>query len=75
MIDDHGVNPNISHEDQALVRMVMSKFDKYKKARASYDKNFLHYYKMWRGDQWSGVKMPQHRQREVVNMIWSTNYY
>jgi hypothetical protein len=71
-VNDDGVNPNQSAEDQELVRVVMNKFTKFKKARAGYDKNWMHYYRMWRGDQWNGVKMPSHRQREVVNLIWST---
>jgi len=69
---EDGINTNISPEDQELVRMVMKKFERLKKHRKAYDKNWMHYYRYWRGDQWAGIKMPRHRQREIVNMIWST---
>ena len=59
-----------SPEDQACVKYVMKLFQKYKKHREKYDKNWMHYYKMFRGDQWDGIKMPRFRQKEIVNMIW-----
>lgn len=68
---EDGTNPNISPEEQELVRKVMSDFVKFKKHRAIYDKNWMSYYRMWRGDSWHGIKMPKHRQKEVVNLIWS----
>lgn len=72
MSDDlvDGVNPSISDEDQRTVRMIMKIFHKHKKARSHYDRNWMHYYRLFRGDQWDGVKMPRFRQKEVVNMIW-----
>lgn len=71
LLDMGGENPNISPEDQETVRMVMKLFAKYKKNRSYYDKNWMHYYRMFRGDQWDGVRLPRHRQKEVINMIWS----
>lgn len=65
-----GASPNQSAEAQATVRMGMKLFGKYKKHRAKYDKYWLHYYKMFRGDQWDNIRMPRHRQREIINMIW-----
>jgi hypothetical protein len=67
-----GIDPNQSEEDAQDVKMVLDLFKKYKKHRSKYDSNWLHYYKMWRGDQWTGVKMPSFRQQEVINMIWQT---
>ena len=67
-----GVGLNVSPEDKELILVVMKKFQKHKKYRAAYDKNWMHYYKLWRGDHWDGIKSPKHRQREVVNLIWST---
>lgn len=64
--NDHQPDP-----DKKDVQMVMKLFKKYKKHRSRYDRNFMHYYKMFRGDQWSGIKMPRHRQKEIVNMIWT----
>jgi hypothetical protein len=66
-----GANHDQPQENQDTVKMVMKKFHKYKKYRSRYDMNWLHYYKMWRGDQWDGVRMPKHRRTEVVNMIWT----
>jgi hypothetical protein len=66
-----GANPNIPEEDQRTVEMGMKLFAKYKAHRSKYDKNWMHYYKLFRGDQWAGTKMPRFRQKEVVNMIWT----
>lgn len=65
-----GPSPDISPEDQKTVSFVMGLFQKYKKYRSRYDRNWLHYYKMFRGDQWDGIKMPRFRQKEIVNMVW-----
>jgi hypothetical protein len=67
---DASISPNITPEDQDCVKMVMKLFHKYKKHREKYDRNWLHYYKIFRGDQWDGIKMPRYRQKEVVNMVW-----
>lgn len=69
---DDGANPAIPEEEREIVRMVMKKFEKARKHRSAYDRNWMHYYRMFRGDQWDGTKMPSHRQREVMNMIWTT---
>lgn len=77
MISEHSklgdptkVDDDQSPEDRQTVAMVLKKFEKLKKHRSKYDYNWMHYYKMWRGDQWDGIKMPKHRQRECINMIW-----
>jgi hypothetical protein len=41
-------NPAISPEEEAEVKKVLSKFGKYKKVRARYDKAWLDYYKLFR---------------------------
>jgi hypothetical protein len=69
---DDAAAPNIPPEEQELVRTIMKRFTKLKKNREQYDRNWMHYYRMWRGDQWANTLMPRHRQKEVVNMIWST---
>jgi len=66
-----GVSPDQSQDDQDIVKSIMKKFQKYKSYRSRYDMNWLHYYKMWRGDQWDGIRMPKYRRTEVVNMIWT----
>jgi hypothetical protein len=63
-------SPDIPEEDQKCVSYVLGIFKKYKKHRERYDRNWLHYYKMFRGDQWDGIKMPRFRQKEIVNMIF-----
>jgi len=71
-LGDDGIDPSISEEDAQDVKMVLDLFKKYKKHRAKYDSNWMHYYKMWRGDQWHNIKMPRFRQQEVINLIWQT---
>lgn len=68
--ENGGASNTQSLEDQQTVRHVMKLFKKAKKYRARYDRNWLHYYKMFRGDQWDGIKMPRYRQKEIINMIW-----
>lgn len=70
--DPTKVDDDQSPEDRQCVAKVLKEFEKLKKHRSKYDYNWLHYYKMWRGDQWDGIKMPKHRQRECINMIWQT---
>ena len=70
--DSKGIDPDLSEEDAQCVRMVLELFQKHKKYRSRYDRNWLHYYKMWRGDQWHNIRMPDFRQKEVINLIWQT---
>lgn len=67
-------NIDITQDEQAqqTVKAVLDLFSRAKKYRSRYDKNWLHYYKMFRGDQWHNVRMPSFRQQEVINMIWQT---
>ena len=67
-----GANPDQPQEAQEIVRKTMKKFWKYKRHRAKYDKNWMHFYRIFRGDQWDGIRMPKFRQKEIVNMIWQT---
>ena len=64
-------NEEISEEEQKEVRKIMRLFDRYKKHRSRYDKNWMHYYKMFRGDQWE-KKRPRFRHSEVVNLIFQS---
>lgn len=77
MIDEHQrlgdpakVDDDQSPEDRQCVKKVLKEFEKLKKHRSKYDVNWLHYYKLFRGDQWDGLKMPKYRQRECINLIW-----
>lgn len=65
------INPDIPPEDQKTVKAVMKLFARYKKARSKYDRNWMHYYKMFRGDQWS-KKRPSYRHSEVINFIFQS---
>lgn len=78
-IPEHGalgpeMKPELDQSPEAIetVQMVMKKFKKLKQYRGRYDRNWLNYYKLWRGDQWHGIRMPKYRQKEVINMIWQT---
>lgn len=64
-------NSEIPEEEQREVRKIMRLFQKYKKHRAKYDRNWMHYYKMFRGDQWER-KRPKFRHSEVVNLIFES---
>ena len=78
-IPEHGavgaeLKADIDQDPEAIktVQMVMKEFKKLKRHRSKYDKNWLHNYKMFRGDQWHDVKMPKFRQKEIINLIWQT---
>lgn len=62
-------SPDIPDEDQKTVKMVLRLFERYKKHRAKYDRNWMHYYKMFRGDQWS-KRRPSYRHSEVINLVF-----
>jgi hypothetical protein len=64
-------NAEISEEEQREVRKIMRIFHRYKKNRSKYDRNWMHYYKMFRGDQWER-KRPRYRHSEVVNFIFQS---
>lgn len=67
-------SPDLDQSPEAIeaVQMVMKKFKNLKNYKSRYDRNWLRYYKLWRGDQWASIKMPKYRQREVINLIWQT---
>lgn len=64
------VNQNQDPEAQDTVKMAMKLFQKAKQHKDKYSRNWLHYYKMYRGDQWDGIRMPRFRQKEIVNMVF-----
>ena len=69
--DGQGVSTEQPIENQDTVKQVMKLFHKAKQNRDKYSCNWLHYYKMYRGDQWDGIKMPRFRQKEIVNLIFN----
>lgn len=58
-----------SPEEEKLVSKIYKNFYKAKKGREKYDKEWLDYYKMFRGIQWK-EKRPSFRSSEVINLIW-----
>jgi len=64
-----GRGPDIDDEEASEVRKFMKEFYRYKKYRSRYDKNYMDYYKMFRGVQWSS-RRPYWRNSEIINMIW-----
>ena len=66
-----GANPDVDSKEQAEVKRVMNKFYQFKKCRDNVAKNWIAYYKLFRGQQWS-TKRPSWKTSEVVNLIWQT---
>lgn len=66
---DSGEQYNPTPEEAATIKMVDKKFMRAKRWRAQYDKKWMHYYKMFRGQQWPEQR-PAYRHSEVVNLIF-----
>ena len=56
-------------EEQNTIKKILKRFKASKSAREKYDKDWLWYYKMFRGRQWKN-KRPSYRHSEVINMIF-----
>lgn len=56
-------------EEQKAIQLVKKLFDRAKRHRAKYDTNWLHYYQMFRGRQWTEQR-PSYRHSEVINFIF-----
>jgi hypothetical protein len=67
----NGSNPEISQEEQAEVKKVMGKFYQWKRVRDQASKNWIAYYKLFRGQQWNS-KRPSWKTSEIINLIWQT---
>ena len=67
----YSASPDISPEEQDLVRALMKKFWQWKKVRDKVSKPWINYHKLYRGQQWSG-RRPKWKNSEIVNLIWQT---
>jgi hypothetical protein len=67
--DNSGTNPDVAPEEQATVRAVMKKFYQWKKVRDNASKNWISFYKLFRGVQWNSQR-PSWKNSEIVNFIW-----
>ncbi len=67
----NGSNPEISQEEQREVKAILSKFYQWKKVRDQASKNWISYYKLFRGQQWNS-KRPSWKTSEIINLIWQT---
>ena len=66
-----GANPDIPQEEQAAVKAIMAKFHQWKRVRDQASKNWINYYKLFRGQQWN-TKRPSWKTSEIINLIWQT---
>jgi hypothetical protein len=64
-----GSNPDISQEEQAEVKAIMKKFHQWKRVRDKHAKDWISFYKLYRGVQWS-TQRPSWKTSEIVNFIW-----
>lgn len=64
-------SPHTTSEQQELVRWVMKKFRQFKKVRNRYDRQWLDYYKLFRGSQWASNR-PRWKNSEIINLIFPT---
>lgn len=69
--DVQSASPDIPEKDQQEVTKILATFHRYKKWRSRYDKNWMEYYKYFRGVQWDH-RRPFWRNSEVINFIWQT---
>jgi len=65
------ISPEVSSEERTDLKVLMKKFFQWKKFRSRYDKNWMDYYRYFRGMHWS-TRRPYWRNSEVVNFIWQT---
>lgn len=69
--DEKGqVTPDIDEKERAEVKKLMNKFYQFKRVRDQESKNWISYYKLFRGQQWD--KRPSWKTSEIVNLIWQT---
>lgn len=59
-----------SQEERQAVALAEKLFQKAKRARAKYDKDWVTFFRYFRGDQWS-QKRPSYRHSEVINVVTS----
>ena len=63
--------PKISDKEESEVKQLMDLFYIYKRYRCRYDKKFMDYYRLVRGNQWDS-RRPTWKNSEVINFIFAT---
>jgi hypothetical protein len=58
-----------SDEERKVLRLVEKLFGKSRRWRSNYDKKWMDYYKMFRGQQWKEQR-PSYRHSEVINLVF-----
>lgn len=81
LIDEHAAkNPGGSkaetayapdEKEQAALALAERLYQKAKKARSKYDRNWTKYFRLFRGQQWD-TRRPSYRHAEIVNHIFKT---
>lgn len=66
---DPSLDQEQSEDEKKLCKQIDLLFEKAAKHRRKYDKNWVDYYKYYRGEQWN-KKRPSYRHSEVINLVF-----
>lgn len=70
-VDGKGADYQPTDEERKTLKLAEKVFEKNKRHRSLYDQNWLSFYQMFRGKQWSEQR-PSYRHAEVINFVFRT---